>query len=94
MSRKRSSAPRFEDYEDFVYIVAYGPVGLGPAHSRGALLLRRALLRLNDVMKQPTIIATVFLPLSFLTGFFGQNFAWLVDRIGSAEAFFGIGVGT
>ena len=50
--------------------------------------------RLNDVMKQLTIIATVFLPLSFLTGFFGQNFAWLVNRIGSPAAFFGIGLGT
>jgi magnesium transporter len=49
--------------------------------------------RLNDVMKQLTIIATVFLPLSFLTGFFGQNFAWLVNRIGSPAAFFGIGLG-
>jgi magnesium transporter len=50
--------------------------------------------RLNDQMKQLTIIATVFLPLSFLTGFFGQNFAWLVNRIGSTTAFFGIGIGT
>lgn len=49
--------------------------------------------RLNVVMKQLTIIATVFLPLSFLTGFFGQNFAWLVNRINSFSAFVGLGVG-
>ena len=51
--------------------------------------------RLNVVMKQLAVIATVFLPLGFLTGFFGQNFAWLTGHAqDSFPEFIFLGLGT
>lgn len=50
--------------------------------------------RLNQITKQLTVVATIFLPLSFLVGFFGQNFGWLVRNIRSETDFFVFGVGS
>jgi magnesium transporter len=43
--------------------------------------------RLNRVTERLTLVATVFLPLTFTVGFFGQNFGWLVRHINSLGDF-------
>jgi magnesium transporter len=50
--------------------------------------------RLNQITKQLTVVATIFLPLSFLVGFFGQNFRWLVVNIDSEADFIVLGLGS
>jgi magnesium transporter len=49
----------------------------------------------GETSKQLAIIASIFLPLSFLTGFFGMNFGWEVTHVlVGAWSFFLLGMGS
>jgi magnesium transporter len=51
--------------------------------------------RQGETSKQLAIVASIFLPLSFLTGFFGMNFSWEVGHVLVGPwAFFALGMGT
>lgn len=49
--------------------------------------------RLNAVASRLTVGGTIFVLWTVVTGFFGQNFGWLVDNIDSREKFLFFGVG-
>lgn len=44
------------------------------------------------VNERLTLVSTVFLPLTVTTGFFGMNFSWMTDRVGSMAAFVVLGI--
>jgi magnesium transporter len=58
------------------------------------LLAEAVNVLLNQMAGRLTVVATIFLPLTFATGFFGMNFGWMVRHIDSAAAFFMLGVGS
>jgi len=64
-------------------------------HAKAALDLHVNMtsIRQNEVMRQLSIVATIFLPLTFLTGFFGQNFATLVNLQSSWFSFVVLAIG-
>jgi magnesium transporter len=48
-------------------------------------------LQLNERAYLVSVVATIFVPLTFITGFFGMNFGWMVDRIDTQVAFWLLG---
>jgi magnesium transporter len=50
-------------------------------------------VRQSGTMEQLTVLATIFLPLTFVTGFFGQNFEWLTSHIDGFVHFLILGIG-
>jgi magnesium transporter len=49
--------------------------------------------RRDQIMKQLTVLAAIFLPITFITGFFGQNFGYMVDHLIGSRTAFEIGTG-
>jgi magnesium transporter len=49
--------------------------------------------RTNAIVERLTVVATIFLPLTVVTGFFGQNFGWMIERMKGLAAFLILGVG-
>jgi magnesium transporter len=50
-------------------------------------------VQLNETNYRLTLVATIFLPLTLIVGFFGMNFGWMVDHIDSAGSFWLLGIG-
>jgi Mg2+ and Co2+ transporter CorA len=48
-------------------------------------------LQLNERSFLVSVLATIFLPLAFITGFFGMNFRWMTDHIDTQIAFWLLG---
>lgn len=98
----RELVPFFRDVSDHLRLV--DEEVHGQREALGAILqanvavisLRQTELgvRQNDTMKVLTVIATIFLPLTFITGFFGMNFGWMVRRIDTFWVFAVFGVGS
>jgi magnesium transporter len=73
-----------------VNLIAYCRELLGEAVN---VYLQATSNRLNQIATRLTLLATIFVPLTLITSYFGQNFGWLVDHIDSLRAFLIWGVG-
>jgi magnesium transporter len=83
----------FRDIHDHLIRIA-DAIEVGREQLATALDLHAAAVseRANAVSERLTLTATIFLPLTFLTGFFGMNFGWMVDGIKTRSDFLLYGI--
>lgn len=62
--------------------------GADIAQSSAAAIAKRQGEQINRL----TIVSLMFLPITFLTGFFGMNFDWMINSLGSPAAFLLLGI--
>ena len=65
-------------------------------YQRGAGLLQNYATAIaqhqSEQINRLTLVSVIFLPITFLTGFFGMNFDWMIKTIGSPAAFLLLGL--
>ena len=87
--------PFFRDVNDHLKLVNEEIVGL---RDLLAVVLQANMavisVQQNEATKRLTIVASIFLPLSFVAAFFGMNFGWLTENTSSLAAFLIAGIGS
>jgi magnesium transporter len=83
----------FRDVQDHLYKLASRAEGERDRLT-GAIHLAEGITstRLAVASERLSLIATIFLPLTAVSSFFGMNFGWMVDHINSLPWFLGLGV--
>jgi magnesium transporter len=83
----------FRDVQDHLYKLASRSEGQRDRLT-GAIHLAEGMTstRLAEASERLSLIATIFLPLTAVSSFFGMNFGWMVDHINSLPWFLGLGV--
>lgn len=86
-------APYFRDVQDHLIRLAESTDALRERVSDISDIYMSALdTRQNVIMRQFTVTAGIFLPLTVLVGYFGQNFRWMTDHVAGWVSFAIFGV--
>ena len=100
-NREAPLAPYFHDVHDYLRLISDEVAAqrdlLATILEANMAVISVAQTRLGvrqgRTIERLTVLATIFLPLTFVTGFFGQNFPWLVEHLDGLGRFLVLGIG-